>query len=103
MADNLLYLTELVGLKVFDLKGRRTAVWLTPPGALLDPLHRPLPGSAAGRLTIRHEQVRIDLTGRHLPSRRALSPITRPVQCGFPRSADQQIIASMAQGGPVTT
>ncbi|MCP5115926.1 MAG: magnesium transporter, partial [bacterium] len=60
MADNILYLTELVGLKVFDLKGRsigrvRDAA-LVP---LIDPVRvdRFLIGSGGVWLTVRHDQV----------------------------------------------
>ena len=60
MADNLLYLTELIGLKVFDLKGRRIGravdAALVP---LLDPVRvdRFLVGGGWAWLTIRHDQV----------------------------------------------
>ncbi len=61
MADNLLYLTELIGLKVYDLKGRqigRAADAALVP--LLDPVRidRFLVGGGWAWLTIRHEQVR---------------------------------------------
>jgi magnesium transporter len=61
MAENLLYLTELIGLKVFDLKGRRIGravdAALVP---LLDPIRidRFLVGGGWAWLTIRHDQVR---------------------------------------------
>jgi magnesium transporter len=60
MAENLLYLTELIGLKVFDLKGRRIGravdAALVP---LLDPVRidRFLVGGGWAWLTIRHDQV----------------------------------------------
>lgn len=67
MADNLLYLTELVGLKVFDLKGRQIGrikdAALVP---LIDPVRvdRYLVGGGWAWLTIRHDQVRtISLDG----------------------------------------
>jgi len=70
MADNLLYLTELVGLKVFDLKGRRIGrvkdAALVP---LIDParVDRYLVGGGWAWLTFRHEQVRsISLDGIYL-------------------------------------
>jgi sporulation protein YlmC with PRC-barrel domain/CBS domain-containing protein len=70
MADNLLYLTELIGLKVYDLKGRRIGrlvdAALVP---LLDPVRidRFLVGGGWAWLTIRHEQVRsISLDGVYL-------------------------------------
>src|SRR5579883_3462569 len=70
MADQLLFLTELVGLKVFDLKGRRIGVVkdaaLVP---LIDPVRidRFLIGGDATWLTIRHDQIQtISLDGIHL-------------------------------------
>jgi len=71
MADQqLLFLTELVGLKVYDLKGRRIGVVkdaaLVP---LIDPVRidRFLIGGGAAWLTIRHDQIRsISLAGIHL-------------------------------------
>jgi flagellar motility protein MotE (MotC chaperone)/sporulation protein YlmC with PRC-barrel domain len=61
MADSILYLTELLGLKVYDLKGRQIGrvvdAALVP---LLDPVRidRFLVGGGWAWLTIRHEQVR---------------------------------------------
>jgi flagellar motility protein MotE (MotC chaperone)/sporulation protein YlmC with PRC-barrel domain len=70
MADNLLYLTELLGRKVHDLKGRQIGrvvdAALVP---LLDPVRidRFLVGGGWAWLTIRHEQVRsISLDGIYL-------------------------------------
>lgn len=70
MAENILYLTELVGLKVFDLKGRRIGrikdAALVP---LIDPVRvdRYLVGGGWAWLTIRHDQVRsISLEGLYL-------------------------------------
>ncbi len=70
MAENLLYLTELIGLKVYDLKGRRIGrlvdAALVP---LLDPVRidRFLVGGGWAWLTIRHDQVRsISLDGIYL-------------------------------------
>jgi len=71
MADQqLLFLTELVGLKVFDLKGRRIGVVkdaaLVP---LIDPVRidRFLIGGDNTWLTIRHDQIQsISLDGIHL-------------------------------------
>src|SRR5882672_7574155 len=70
MADQLLYLTELFGLKVFDLKGRRIGVVkdaaLVP---LIDPVRidRFLVGGGWTWLTVRYDQVRsISLDGIHL-------------------------------------
>jgi magnesium transporter len=70
MADQLLFLTELLGLKVYDLKGRKLGVIkdaaLVP---LIDPVRidRYLVGGGWTWLTIRHDQVRsISLDGIHL-------------------------------------
>ena len=71
MADQqLLFLTELVGLKVFDLKGRRIG---TVKDAALVPLIDPvridrfLLGGGDAWLTVRHDQIRsISLEGIHL-------------------------------------
>ena len=70
MADQRLFFTELLGLKVFDLKGRTLGVVkdaaIVP---LLDPVRvdRYLIGSGAAWLTVRHDQVRsISLDGIHL-------------------------------------
>ena len=70
MADEILFLTELLGLKVFDLKGRTLGVVkdaaIVP---LVDPVRvdRFLIGSGAAWLTVRHDQVRsISLDGIHL-------------------------------------
>ncbi len=70
MDSELLYLTELVGLAVYDLKGRKIGrikdAALVP---LIDPVRvdRFLVGGGWAWLTIRHDQVRsIDLEGIHL-------------------------------------
>ncbi len=70
MADQLIYLTELLGLKVFDLKGRRIGVVkdaaLVP---LVDPvrLDRYLIGAGYSWLTVRFDQIRsISLEGIYL-------------------------------------
>jgi magnesium transporter len=70
MADQLLFLTELLGLKVYDLKGRKLGVIkdaaLVP---LIDPVRidRYLVGGGWTWLTIRHDQVKsISLDGIHL-------------------------------------
>src|SRR5665213_3943126 len=60
-ADQRLFFTELLGLKVFDLKGRTLGVVkdaaIVP---LLDPVRvdRYLIGSGAAWLTVRHDQIR---------------------------------------------
>jgi magnesium transporter len=70
MADEILFLTELLGLKVYDLKGRRIGVVkdaaIVP---LVDPVRidRFLIGSGATWLTVRHDQVQsISLAGIYL-------------------------------------
>jgi CBS domain-containing protein len=70
MAENLLYLTELVGLKVYDLKRRRIGfvkdAALVP---LIDSVRvdRYLVGGGWAWLTVRHDQVRsISLDGIYL-------------------------------------
>ena len=70
MPDQRLFFTELLGLKVYDLKGRTLGVVkdaaIVP---LLDPVRvdRYLIGSGAAWLTVRHDQVRsLSLDGIHL-------------------------------------
>src|SRR5271166_7046911 len=70
MADQLLYLTELLGLPVFDLKGRKLG---TVKDAAVVPLVHPsrvdrfFIGGGLAWLTIRHEQVKsISLEGIYL-------------------------------------
>ena len=61
MAEEILFLTELLGLKVFDLKGRRIgAVRDAAIVPLIDPVRvdRYLIGGDAAWLTIRYDQVR---------------------------------------------
>src|SRR5215475_9934623 len=70
MAEEILFLTELLGLRVFDLKGRRIGV--VKDAAILplvDPVRvdRFLIGSGATWWTIRHDQVQsISLNGIYL-------------------------------------
>ncbi len=70
MAENLLYLTELVGLKVYDLKSRR--IGLVKDAALVPLIDsarvdRYLVGGGWAWLTVRHDQVRsISLDGIYL-------------------------------------
>src|SRR5215475_13045116 len=71
MADqDWLFLTELLGLKVYDLKGRRIGVVKDAAGVpLVDPVRvdRYLVGSGDTWLTVRHDQVQsIGLDGVHL-------------------------------------
>jgi sporulation protein YlmC with PRC-barrel domain len=68
--ENILYLTELLGLKVYDLKGRRIGVVkdaaIVP---LIDPsrIDRFLVGAGYTWLSVRHDQVKsISLEGIHL-------------------------------------
>ena len=70
MADSILFLTELLGLKVFDLKGRRIGV--VKDAAIVPLVHpvrvdRYLMGGDAAWFSIRHDQVRsISLDGIYL-------------------------------------
>lgn len=70
MAEQILYLTELLGLKVHDLKGRR--IGIVKDAALVPLIHasrvdRFLVGGGWSWLTIRHDQVReISLDGIYL-------------------------------------
>ena len=70
MADNVLFFTELLGLKVYDLKGRRLG---TVKDAALVPLvdairvDRYLLGGGWAWLTVRYDQIRsISLDGIQL-------------------------------------
>ena len=70
MADDILFLTELLGLKVYDIKGRRLGVI---KDAAIVPLVHParvdrfLLGGGWAWLTVRHDQVRsISLDGIYL-------------------------------------
>ena len=61
MAEQILYFTELLGLKVYDLKGRKLGV--IKDAALVPRIHpsridRYLVGGGWAWLTIRHDQVR---------------------------------------------
>jgi magnesium transporter len=70
VTDNILFLTELLGLRVYDLKGRRigkvrdaAVVPLVDPGRV----DRFLVGTGYTWLSVRHDQVRhISLSGIHL-------------------------------------
>ena len=70
MADEILFLTELLGLRVYDLKGRTLGV--VKDAAIVPLIHpsrvdRFLLGGGWAWLTIRHDQVRsISLNGIHL-------------------------------------
>ena len=70
MADEFLFLTELLGLKVYDLKGRRLGV--VKDAAIVPLLHpsrvdRFLIGGGWAWLTVKHDQVRsISLDGIYL-------------------------------------
>jgi flagellar motility protein MotE (MotC chaperone)/sporulation protein YlmC with PRC-barrel domain len=70
MADDILFLTELLGLKVFDLKGRRLG--LVKDAAIVPLIHpsrvdRFLVGGGWAWLTVRHDQVRsVSLDGIYL-------------------------------------
>src|SRR3974377_609049 len=68
--DNVLFLTELLGLKVYDLKGRRIGV--VRDAAVVPVVHparvdRFLVGAGYTWLNVRHDQVaEITLSGIHL-------------------------------------
>ena len=70
MADEILFLTELLGLKVYDLKGRRLG--FVKDAAIVPLIHparvdRYLVGGGWAWLTVKHEQVRsISLDGIYL-------------------------------------
>ena len=70
MADDLLFLTELLGLKVYDLKGR--SLGLVKDAAIVPLIHparvdRYLVGGGWAWLTVRHDQVRaVSLDGIYL-------------------------------------
>ena len=70
MADQLLFLTELLGLKVYDLKGRSLgAVRDAALVPLVDPVRvdRYLIGGDGTLLSVRHDQIRsISLDGIYL-------------------------------------
>ena len=71
MAEKFLFLTELLGLKVFDLKGRRIGVVKDAAVVpLVDPVRVDrylIGGVGSAWLTVRHDQVRsISLDGIHL-------------------------------------
>ena len=75
MADELLFLTELLGLKVYDLKGRRLG--FVKDAAIVPLIHparvdRFLVGGGWSWLTVKHDQVRsISLDGI-FPAREAV-------------------------------
>jgi len=70
MADQILFLTELLGLKVYDLKGRKLGV--VKDAAIVPLIHpsrvdRYLLGGGWAWLTVRHDQIRsISLDGIYL-------------------------------------
>jgi sporulation protein YlmC with PRC-barrel domain/CBS domain-containing protein len=71
MAEKFLFLTEIMGLKVFDLKGRRLGVVKDAAVVpLVDPVRVDrflIGGGASAWLTVRHDQIRsISLEGIHL-------------------------------------
>jgi len=104
MADQFLYLTELIGLKVFDLKGRKVGVVkdaaLVP---LVDPIRvdRFLIGGDGTLLTVRYDQVEsISLAGIHLLDEKLIPYHSDEYMLRLKRDLlDQQIID--AQGRKV--
>ena len=74
MADEILYLSELIGVKVYDLKGRR--IGALRDAALVPLIHpvrldRYLVGAGPGWLSIRYDQIQvINTDGIHLKDER---------------------------------
>jgi magnesium transporter len=102
--EEIVYLTELLGLKVYDLKGRHIGTFrdaaLVP---LIDPVRvdRFLVGAGPGWLSIRHDQVQsITRTGIHLKDERLTPYHSDEYMLRIARDLlDQQIID--AQGRKV--
>ena len=78
MAEEILYLTELLGVQVYDLKGRSIGTLrdaaLVP---LIDPvrLDRFLVGAGPGWLSIRYDQIDTSARG-HPPQRRTFDALS---------------------------
>jgi len=102
--EEIVYLTELLGLKVYDLKGRHIGTFrdaaLVP---LVDPVRvdRYLVGAGPGWLSIRHDQIQsITRTGIHLKDERLTPYHSDEYMLRIARDLlDQQIID--AQGRKV--
>lgn len=102
--EEIVYLTELLGLKVFDLKGRHIGTFrdaaLVP---LVDPVRvdRFLVGAGPGWLSIRHDQIQsVTRTGIHLKDERLTPYHSDEYMLRIARDLlDQQIID--AQGRKV--
>ncbi|MBV9302874.1 MAG: magnesium transporter [Acidobacteriaceae bacterium] len=104
MAEEVVYLTELLGTKVYDLKGRKIGVFrdaaIIP---LIDPVRidRYLVGAGPGWLSIRYDQIRtINPDGIHLIDERLIPYHSDEYMLRMVRDLlDQQIID--AQGRKV--
>ena len=102
--EEIVYLTELIGLKVYDLKGRHIGTFrdaaLVP---LVDPVRvdRFLVGAGPGWLSIRHDQIQsVTRTGIHLKDERLTPYHSDEYMLRIARDLlDQQIID--AQGRKV--
>ncbi len=102
MPDEILYLTELIGVKVYDLKGRRIGALrdaaLVP---LINPvrLDRYLVGAGPGWLSIRYDQVQsISTEGIHLTDERLTPYHSDEYMLRMVRDLlDQQIIDAQGQ------
>src|SRR3954471_22079884 len=100
--DEILYLTELVGLQVFDLKGKKLGklrdAALVP---LIDPVRvdRYLVGAGPAWLSLRHDQIAsIDLDGIHLKDERLTPYHSDEYMLRMVRDLlDQQIIDSQGR------
>lgn len=104
MAEEILYLTELIGVKVYDLKGRR--IGALRDAALVPLIHpvrldRYLVGAGPGWLSIRYDQVHtVGLDGIHLKDEHLLPYHSDEYMLRMVRDLlDQQIID--AQGRKV--
>src|SRR5260370_7935909 len=82
MADDLIFLTELLGLKVHDLKGRQLG--FVKDAAIVPLIHparvdRFLVGGGWAWLTVKHDQVRsISLAGIYLKDQQLPPPPSTP-------------------------
>jgi magnesium transporter len=102
MAEEILYLSELLGVKVFDLKGRNIGILrdaaLVP---LIDPvrLDRFLVGAGPAWLSVRYDQIQsIDVDGIHLKDERLVPYHSDEYMLRMVRDLlDQQIIDALGR------
>ncbi len=102
MAEDFVYLSELLGVKVYDLKGRRIGTLrdaaLVP---LIDPkrIDRYLVGAGPGWLSIRYDQVeKVDVDGLHLKDERLTPYHSDEYMLRMVRDLlDQQIIDALGR------